>query len=50
MNRLLLTASLFLSSTAWADVAPGGGCDCSSTSSIPLALLAGLALWGIRRK
>jgi MYXO-CTERM domain-containing protein len=50
MKRLLLAATLVLSSTAWADVAPGGGCDCSSATSVPVALLAGLALWGIRRK
>ncbi len=50
MKRLLLAASLVLSSTAWADVAPGPGCDCSSTSSVPLALLAALALWAARQK
>jgi MYXO-CTERM domain-containing protein len=50
MNRLLLAASLFLSSTALADVAPGPGCDCSTTSSVPLALLAALALWAARQK
>jgi MYXO-CTERM domain-containing protein len=50
MKRLLLAASLVLSSTAWADVAPGPGCDCSSASSVPLALLAVLALWATRQK
>jgi MYXO-CTERM domain-containing protein len=49
MKRLLLAATLVVSSTAWADVAPGGGCDCSSASSVPLALLAVLALWATRR-
>jgi len=50
MKRLLLAATLLLSSAAWADVAPGGGCDCNSASGVPLALLAGLALWAARRK
>jgi len=48
MKRLLVAATLVLSSAAWADVAPGGGCDCSSASSVPLALLGALALWATR--
>jgi MYXO-CTERM domain-containing protein len=50
MKRLLLTASLILSTAAWADVAPGGGCDCNATSGVPLALLGAFALWAARRK
>jgi MYXO-CTERM domain-containing protein len=52
MKRLLLAATLVLSSAAWADVPPPGGCDCSSASAadVPLALLGGLALWAARRK
>lgn len=50
MTRLLLTASLMLSSAAWADVAPAGGCDCNATSGVPLALLGVFALWSARRK
>ena len=50
MKRLLFAASLVLSSAAWADVAPGGGCDCNAASGVPLALLGVFALWAARRK
>lgn len=50
MTRLLLTATLVLSTAAWADVAPGPGCDCNSASGVPLALLGVFALWAARRK
>jgi MYXO-CTERM domain-containing protein len=50
MKRLLLAATLVLSSAAWADVAPGGGCDCTAASGVPLALLGALAVWAARRK
>jgi hypothetical protein len=50
MKRLLLAATLFLSSAAWADVVPGGGCDCTTASDVPIILLAGLTVWAARRK
>jgi MYXO-CTERM domain-containing protein len=52
MKRLLVTAALILSPAAWADVPPGGGCDCSTSpsASVPLALLGVLAFWAARQK
>ena len=50
MKRLLLTASLVLSTAAWADVPPGPNCGCHFSSGVPLALLGVFALWSARRK
>jgi MYXO-CTERM domain-containing protein len=53
MKRLLVAAALLLSPAAWADVPPpGGGCDCSTSTSagVPLALLGVLAFWATRQK
>ncbi|WP_224240799.1 MYXO-CTERM sorting domain-containing protein [Hyalangium gracile] len=50
MKRLLLVSALLLSSAAWADVPPPGGCDCSSSSGVPLALLGVMAVWAARQR